>query len=98
MSQKRQNGILYDLEEYPKLVDYTGPLWHLNKKGAISELLRPILQGLNPSSKEWHDQPLNMKRVIKNSSLNQDWLKIHDINEPQFTLITANYFDVAGPY
>jgi len=39
VTQKRQHGILFDLEDYLKLVDYTGRLSHPNKRGAISELL-----------------------------------------------------------
>jgi len=56
VTQKRQNGILFDLEDYLKLVDYTGRLLHPNKRGTISELLPPILQRLNLSSKEWLEQ------------------------------------------
>jgi len=56
VTQKHQNGILFDLEEHLKLVDYTGRLLHPNKRGAISELLPPILQRLNLSSKAWLEQ------------------------------------------
>ena len=56
VTQKRQTGILFDLEAYLELVDYTGRLLHPNKRGAISELLPPILQRLNLSSKTWLEQ------------------------------------------
>jgi len=56
VTQKRQNGILFDLEEYLKLVDYTGRLLNPKKRGAISEFLPPILQRLNLSSKTWLEQ------------------------------------------
>jgi len=56
VTQKTQNGILFNLEDYLKLVDYSGRLLHPNKRGAISESLPPILQRLNLSSKEWLEQ------------------------------------------
>ena len=51
-----QNGILFSLEEYLKLVDYTGRLVHPNKRGAISESIPPILQRLSLDSKAWIEQ------------------------------------------
>jgi len=56
VTQKHQDEILFDLEEYLKLVDYTGRLFHPNKRGAISEFLPSILQRLNLSSKAWLEQ------------------------------------------
>jgi REP element-mobilizing transposase RayT len=54
--QKDQLGILFSLEDYLKLVDYTGRLIHPKKRGVISEALPPILNRLNLDQKEWLEQ------------------------------------------
>jgi hypothetical protein len=54
--QKDQLGILFSLEDYLKLVDYTGRLIHPKKRGGISEALPPILNRLNLDQKEWLEQ------------------------------------------
>ena len=56
VNQTQQHGILFSLEEYLKLVDYTGRLVHPNKRGAISESTPPILQRLNLDTKAWLEQ------------------------------------------
>ncbi len=56
ISQKQQSGILFSLEDYLELVDYTGRILHPNKRGVISESLPPILDRLNLNEKEWIEQ------------------------------------------
>jgi len=56
LTQKRQEGILFSLKDYLDLVDFTGRILHPNKRGAISELLPPILKRLNLDTKKWLEQ------------------------------------------
>jgi REP element-mobilizing transposase RayT len=56
LSQKRQESILFGLKDYLELVDFTGRILHPNKRGAISELLPPILKRLNLDTKKWLEQ------------------------------------------
>jgi hypothetical protein len=48
-----QHGILFTLEDYLALVDYTGRLIHPTKRGSIAEHTPPILQRLGLSPDEW---------------------------------------------
>jgi hypothetical protein len=61
ISQKNQFGILFSLQDYIELVDYTGRLFHPNKRGHISETLPPILHRLNLDQKSWLEQATKFK-------------------------------------
>jgi hypothetical protein len=49
----KQTGILYSLNDYLQLVDYTGRAIRSDKRGAISAQLPPILQRLNLTQQQW---------------------------------------------
>lgn len=48
-----QRGILFSLQNYLELVDYTGRVIHPSKRGYIPEAVPPILNRLGLSPKEW---------------------------------------------
>jgi len=48
-----QQGILFSLEDYLQLVDYTGRIISSDKRGAISITLPPILQRINIDLSTW---------------------------------------------
>ncbi|SFR42593.1 hypothetical protein SAMN05216203_0196 [Marinobacter daqiaonensis] len=48
-----QRGILFSLQDYLELVDYTGRVIHPSKRGHISETTPPILNRLGFSREEW---------------------------------------------
>ena len=50
---KNQAGILFDFEEYLKLVDWTGRIIRNDKKGHIDSALPPILDRLQITSDQW---------------------------------------------
>jgi REP element-mobilizing transposase RayT len=51
---KNQAGILFDFEEYLKLVDWTGRIMRNDKRGHIDSALPPILDRLQITSDQWH--------------------------------------------
>jgi hypothetical protein len=48
-----QRGILFSLQDYLELVDYTGRVIHPSKRGYIPERIPPILFRLGLSPDEW---------------------------------------------
>ena len=53
---ERQHGILFSLQDYLELVDYTGRVIHPNRRGHISKNTPPILTRLGLSSDEWLEE------------------------------------------
>jgi REP element-mobilizing transposase RayT len=51
---KNQAGILFDFQEYLKLVDWTGRIMRNDKRGHIDSALPPILNRLQITSDQWH--------------------------------------------
>ena len=51
-----QHGILFNLQDYLELVDYTGRVIHPTKRGYIPENTPPILTRLGLSPDEWLDE------------------------------------------
>jgi REP element-mobilizing transposase RayT len=49
-----QTGILFNLEEYLTLVDWTGRIIRSNKRGHIDNALPPILARLQITADQWH--------------------------------------------
>ncbi|MFL1405348.1 hypothetical protein ACJO2E_08395 [Marinobacter sp. M1N3S26] len=48
-----QRGILFSLNDYLELVDYTGRIINPDKRGHIPERQLPILERLGLSTEEW---------------------------------------------
>jgi hypothetical protein len=63
VSDKDQLGILFSLEDYLELVDYTGRLLHPSKRGHIAETLPTILHRWNLDQKNWLDQATSFKAL-----------------------------------
>jgi hypothetical protein len=51
---KNQAGILFDFEEYLKLLDWTGRIIRNDKRGHIDSALPPILNRLQITPDQWH--------------------------------------------
>ncbi|MCP5161919.1 MAG: transposase [Hahellaceae bacterium] len=60
-----QLGILFDLQDYLELVDYTGRAIHPNKRGAIAEHLPPILQRLEMSAGDWLEHASRFEKLYE---------------------------------
>ena len=60
-----QLGILFDLQDYLELVDYTGRAIHPNKRGAIPEHLPPILQRLEISAGDWLEHATSFEKLYE---------------------------------
>ena len=57
-----QDGIMFSLEDYLTLVDYTGRVIRDDKRGAIPQHLPPILQRLHIDQKTWLDNATRFER------------------------------------
>ena len=53
---ERQHGILFSLQDYLELVDYTGRVIHPSKRGFIPENTPPILMRLGLTPDEWLEE------------------------------------------
>jgi REP element-mobilizing transposase RayT len=53
LTNNLQTGILFSLEEYLALIDWTGRIIHSDKRGHIDKALPPILDRLRITSDQW---------------------------------------------
>ena len=60
-----QNGILFSLIDYLKLIDYTGRMVSGNKRGSIALHLPPILERLGTGRKQWIEQCTQFERIYQ---------------------------------
>jgi len=53
LADEHQSGILFNFEEYLKLVDWTSRIIRKDKRGHIAEALPPILDRLQITPEQW---------------------------------------------
>jgi hypothetical protein len=53
LANELQSGILFNFEEYPALVDWTGRIIRSDKRGHIDNGLPPILDRLQITADQW---------------------------------------------
>ncbi|PCJ11803.1 MAG: transposase [Gammaproteobacteria bacterium] len=64
-SQAEQRGVLFSLEGYLELVDYTGRIIRPDKRGAISMTLPPILQRIDIDFSTWLKNSTQFEAVYR---------------------------------
>jgi hypothetical protein len=62
---KEQLGIMFALQDYLGLVDYTGRAIHPGKRGAIPDHLPPILQRLGLNATDWLEQASGFEKLYE---------------------------------
>ena len=63
---KEQHGILFSLNDYLELVDYTGRILRDDKRGAIALHLPPILERLGIDRKTWLNNATAFEQIYNN--------------------------------
>jgi REP element-mobilizing transposase RayT len=73
----KRDGIPFSLNDYLQLVDWTGRSIRKDKRGAIDELLPPILQRLNIDAEAWIESMRPQGNVFGRAMGKLNHLKIH---------------------
>ncbi|KKL66382.1 hypothetical protein LCGC14_2145550 [marine sediment metagenome] len=60
----KQTGIVFSLQNYIQLVDYTGRIIRPDKRGSIPDHLPPILQRLNLNQKQWLENTTQFEQIF----------------------------------
>ena len=64
ITEQPQTGILFGLQDYIQLVDYTGRIIRPDKRESISSQLPPILQRLNINGKQWVENTTAFEKIF----------------------------------
>jgi len=64
VTNQKQRGILFSIEDYMQLVDYTGRVIRPGKRGAIPHHLPPILDRLEIDQKEWLEYSTKFEQLF----------------------------------
>ena len=62
MTEQKQTGILFGLQDYIQLVGYTDRIIRPDKGGFISSQLPPILQRLNLDQQQWMENATTFEK------------------------------------
>ncbi len=64
ITEHQQTGILFSVEDYIQLVDYTGRIIRPDKRGAIPSSLPPILQRLSLNQQQWLENTTQFEQLF----------------------------------